>query len=62
MKSFYERTTTEQELIRKVYEFEAEGIRNDSSEPNPYIAELKALPDGAELLEAIEEALEMEFH
>lgn len=61
MKSFYERTTYEQELIRKVYEFESEGIRNESWAPNPYMAELKALPDGAELLEAIEEALEMEF-
>lgn len=62
MTTFFNRPIAEQELIRKVYQFEAESIRNDSSAPNPYIAELKALPDGSELLEAIEEALEMEFH
>lgn len=65
MKSFYERTIAEQELIHKVYQFEADMIAEDDldkmSTPNPYMAELKALPDGAELMEAIEEALEMAF-
>lgn len=61
MKSFYERTAEVQELIRKVYRFESDAIRATSSEPNPYIPQLLAHEDGAELLEAINEALEMEF-
>lgn len=66
MTIFFNRPIAEQELIRKVYQFEADMIAEDDlskmSAPNPYIAELKALPDGAELMEAIEEALEMAFH
>lgn len=57
MTSFFNRTASEQELIRKAYDFEIEAIENDSTEPNPYREAVKAM--GA--WEAIEEALEMAF-
>ena len=54
MTNFYDRTTSEQELVRKAYEFEVESIEACSSEPNPYGDAVKAMG----LWEALEEALE----
>lgn len=65
--NFNNRSTVEQELIRKAYDFEAEAIRllSKTSEdlgPNPWLAELRALPDGQMLYEALNEALELAFN
>ena len=57
MTTFFNRTTTEQELIRKAYDFEIEAIAQDSTECNPYKEAVKAMG----LWEAIEEAIEMAF-
>lgn len=57
MTTFFNRTTAEQELIRKAYDFEIEAIATDSTAPNPYKKAVKALG----LWEAVEEALEMAF-
>lgn len=61
MKTYYERTIKEQELIRKTYKFEKEACDAGSSEPNPYTPKLLALEDGEALFEAINVALEMEY-
>ena len=58
MTTFFERSTSDQEIIRKAYDFEIEAIRSDSSEPNPYYETLKAMG----LWEAINEAVEMAFN
>ena len=57
MKTFYERTTAEQEIIAKAYEFEVAAIETESTEPNPYTETLKAMG----LWEALNEALEMAY-
>ena len=56
--SFTARAATEQELIRKAYDFEIEAIRADSSERNPYFEAIKAMG----LWEALNEAVEMAFN
>lgn len=58
MKTYFERSTTEQEIIRKAYNFEVEAIENNSSEPNPYFKKIQAIG----LLEALNEALEMAYN
>ena len=55
--SFFNRTTAEQELICKAYEFEMEAIANCDSSTNPYADKLKALG----LWEALNQAVEMAF-
>ena len=57
MKNFTQRTATEQEIIRKAYDFEMEAIKNGSSERNPY----KEVIDKMGLWEALNEAVEMAF-
>ena len=57
MTTFFNRTASEQELIRKAYDFEIEAIEKDSTERNPCREALKAMG----LWEAIEEAVEMAF-
>lgn len=57
MTNYYERPATEQEIIRKAYEFEIESIELCSPRPNPY---LKAINEMG-VREAFEEALEMAF-
>lgn len=57
MTTFFNRTTAEQELIRKAYDFEIEAIEKDSAERNPYREAVKAMG----LWEAVEEAVEMAF-
>ena len=58
MKTYFERTTTEQDIIRKAYEFEIRAIEDLSYEPNPYFKDLKALG----LWEAINEAVDMNYN
>ena len=58
MKTYFERSTAEQEIIRKAYDFEVEAIENNSSEPNPYFKEIKAMG----LWEVLNEALEMAYN
>lgn len=57
MTTFFNRTSTEQELIRKAYDFEIEAIKKNSITRNPYRKAVEALG----LWEAIEEAVEMAF-
>lgn len=59
--SFFNRTTAEQEIIRKAYEFEMEAIANCDSSRNPYADKIKAMPDGKDLWEGINQAVEMAF-
>lgn len=58
MTNYYERPATEQEIIRKAYDFEIEAIELDSSAPNPYMQAINEMG----LREALEEALEMAYH
>lgn len=58
MTTYFDRTSAEQELIRKAYDFEIEAIEKDSTARNPYRETLKAMG----LWEAIEEAVEMAFN
>ena len=58
MKTYFDRTPAEQELIRKAYEFEIKAIKELSSERNPYTEDIKAMG----LWEALNEAVEMAFH
>lgn len=57
MKTFFERTPAEQEIIVKAYEFEVAAIEAESTERNPYIEAVKAMG----LWEALNEALEMAY-
>ena len=56
--TYFDRTASEQELIRKAYDFEVEAIEKDSAERNPYKEAIQAMG----LWEAIEEAVEMAFN
>lgn len=55
MKTYFERTTAEQDIIRKAYEFEIQAIEEGSAERNPYTEAIKAMG----LWEALNEAVEM---
>ena len=57
MTTFFNRSTEEQEIIRKAYAFEMEAITASSSAPNPYKDAIVAMG----LWEAVEEAVEMAF-
>lgn len=57
MTTFFNRTTAEQEIIRKAYDFEIEAIEKGSSERNPYTDTIKAMG----LWEALNEAVEMAY-
>lgn len=57
MTTFFNRTTAEQEIIRKAYDFEIEAIEKNSSERNPYTDAIKAMG----LWEALNEAVEMAY-
>lgn len=61
MTTFTNRTQSEQDIIRKAYEFELEAIANCDSSRNPWFDTIKAMPDGDALWEAINEAVEMAF-
>lgn len=56
-KTFFERTKEEQDIIRKAYEFEIEGIINNDSSPNPYFKRIKEMG----LLEELNLAVELAF-
>ena len=58
MTTFNHRTTEEQELIRKAYDFEIAAIHAESMERNPYRDRLKEMG----VWEEIEIAVEMAFH
>ena len=55
--TYFNRTTEEQEIIRKAYDFEIEAIAKNSTENNPYCKAVKAMG----LWEALNEAVEMAF-
>lgn len=56
--TYFNRTTEEQEIIRKAYDFEIEAIEKDSAKCNPYKEAVQTMG----LWEAIEEAIEMAFN
>ena len=58
MTTYFDRPTSEQEIIRKAYDFEIRMMELDSSAPNPYMPAINAMG----LREALEEALEMAYH
>ena len=57
MTTFTQRTTEQQDIIRKAYDFEIEAIKNGSSDRNPYATILQNMG----LWEAVNEAVEMAF-
>lgn len=57
MKSFFDRTASEQEIIRLAYDFEIEAIEQTSSARNPYLEAVKEMG----LLEALNEAVELHY-
>lgn len=59
MTTYMNRTTAEQEIIRKAYEFELEALRNESDEPNPYFQAVRAMDDGKAVWFAISDAISM---
>lgn len=59
---YLDRIATEQELIRKAYDFEVEAIANLDNTKNPYFDAIHAMADGEEVWEAISEAVEMAFN
>lgn len=59
MTTFTQRTTEQQNIIRKAYDFEIEAIANGDSSRNPWFDTIMAMPDGEELWEAINVAIEM---
>lgn len=62
MKTYWERTEEEKDLINKAYRYEVEAIESLSTERNPYKDKVRALEDGYALWEYIEEALEMAYN
>ena len=59
MIKFTNRTKSEQDIIRKAYQFEMEAIENCDSTTNPYFHIIKAMEDGENVWEAINVAVEM---
>lgn len=57
-KTFFERTKEEQDIIKKAYEFEIEGIINNDSSPNPFIKTLKEW----NIWEELEAAVALAYH
>lgn len=62
MKNFTERTSAEQEIIRKAYDFEIMAIETDNTNINPYLDTIKAMENGTELWEAINVAVELAYN
>lgn len=58
MTTYFDRPASEQEIIRKAYDFEIHMIELDSSATNPYMDSINKMG----LREALEEALEMAYH
>lgn len=58
MKTWFERTVMEQDIINKAYEFEINAIETLDNTPNPYIEKIKAMG----LWEAFNEAVEMKYN
>lgn len=67
MTAYFDRTREEQEIIRKAYEFEINGIKaildfedfEYGSRPNPYFEDIKKMDNWENLWEAISDAVEM---
>ena len=58
MKTWFERTTKEKDIINKAYDFEINAIEPLDNTPNPYVEEIKAMG----LWEAFNEAVEMRYN
>lgn len=61
MIKFTDRTKSEQDIIRKAYQFEIESIANCDSSRNPWFDTIKAMEEGEDVWEAINIAVEMAF-
>ena len=57
MKSYFDRTPAEQEIIRLAYEFEIEAIEQTSSARNPYTEAIRSMG----LWEALNKAVELHY-
>ena len=55
MKTYFDCSTTEQEIFRKAYNFEIEAIENNSTERNPYFEKIQSMG----VWEAFNRAIEM---
>lgn len=62
MKNWNERTNYEQMVMTGAYDFEVNAIEYGWSDRNPYRAEIRSWPDGAEVWEALEVALELKYN
>lgn len=57
MKTFTQRTTEEQTIIRNAISFEIEAIKILSADPNPYRKAILDMEDGAMVWEAVNDYL-----
>lgn len=62
MITFAQRTTAEQDIIRKAYDFEVTAIENGDYADNPYYNAIKAMKEGDAVWEGINLALEMHYN
>lgn len=58
MTTYFNRSTEEQEIIRKAYEFEKQAIDTLDETPNPYLDAIKSMG----IWEAFNEAIEMAYN
>ena len=58
MKTIFERTKEEQNIIKKAYDFEISAIKRNSSAKNPYFKRIKKMG----LLEELNIAVELAFY
>ena len=56
---YIERTTREQNIIKKAYDFEIKAIEEGDSSRNPWFDEIHTWVDGKEIWEAINVAVEL---
>ena len=59
MKTFFDRTPTEQTIIREAYNFEIRAIKKEDSSSNPLFETVKAMENGDEVWDAINLAVEL---
>lgn len=61
MKTFYERTDSEKDIIKKAYQYEIEAIENNNLDSNPYLPRVLSMEDGKDVWEAINVAIELKY-
>lgn len=61
VKPYRERPTDQQRVIDMAYNFEMDSIKSNSSADNPWIAIMATWEDGAEMIEALNVAVELYY-